>query len=246
MGTTMRVQINGQALDVPVADSLSFSRTGEGWRAQPLDRPTRAKRPGVEGPISAAVAERHIYVYGTADDPAEAELRARREKAVTAATWSIYRGPFWRRVKVFPRVVADRNVRESDMETSNLVLFGTASTNRIIAQHRDRLPLHLDSSALDTHGLLYVFPVGDHEVLINSGLSWWDEPDPEGSRFAQNVPALTLPDHVDFQLYSSQPDSVIVEGRFDALWEIPPEVLRAFNGSGVVQTKHSSAPENHP
>jgi hypothetical protein len=108
------------------------------------------------------------------------------------------------------------------------------------------LPLHLDSSALDTHGLLYVFPVGDHEVLINSGLSWWDEPDPEGSRFAQNVPALTLPDHVDFQLYSSQPDSVIVEGRFDALWEIPPEVLRAFNGSGVVQTKHSSAPENHP
>ena len=246
MNTPIHVQVNGQSLVVPAADSLSFSRATQGWRAQPFDRPARAKRPGVEGPISAAVAERHIYVYGTADDPAEEELRVRREKAVTAATWSMYRGPFWRRVNVFPRVVADHNVRESDMETSNLVLFGTASTNRVIAHHRDRLPLHLDSSALDTHGLLYVFPSGDHEMLINSGLPWWDVSDGGGSRFAQDVPALTLPDHVDFQLYSSQPDSVLVEGRFDPQWNIPPEAQRVFNASGVVESTQPSNDENHP
>ena len=241
----MEVKIDGQSLAVTASDSLAFSQQDGTWMAQPASRPPRAKRPGAEGPINAAVAQRHVYVYGTADNPSEADLEARRKQAVTAATWSMYRGPFWRRVKVFPRIVADRDVRASDVETSNLVLFGTASTNRIIAQYRDRLPLHLDSTATDTHGLLYVFPAGEHEVLVNSGLPWWDTTDAAGLPFAQQVPALVLPDQSDFQLYRSRADSVIIEGRFGPQWRLAPEARRAFQESGVVQVA-PSAGANRP
>ncbi len=74
---------------------------------------------------------------------------------------------------VFPHAIADRDVRPSDLETSNLVLFGTRETSSLIAQYGDRLPLHLDTAAASEYGLLYVFPVGERYVLINSGLPWW-------------------------------------------------------------------------
>jgi poly(3-hydroxybutyrate) depolymerase len=235
-GQPMDVQINEQALTVTASDSLPFSRQDEGWVAEPYDRGEHAKRPGAEGPISAAVAKRHIYVYGTADTPSEAELQARRERAVTAATWSVYRGPFWRRVKVFPRVVADANVRESDFETSNLVLFGTASTNRIINQYRDQLPLHLDSTATDTHGLVFTFPVGEQQVLVSSGLPWWQTQAGSGSPFAQQVPALTLSHEVDYRLFRARADSVLVKGRFTQSWALPDSARRTLEQSGVVRT----------
>ena len=187
--------------------------------------------------MSAVVAERHIYVYGTADDPSEAALRGRREQAVKAATWSVYRGPFWRRVKVFPRVVADANVRESDFETSNLVLFGTASTNRIIASYSDRLPLQLKEEATDEYGLVYTFPVRGQEVLVSSGLPWWQmAPEAEGgSPFAQQVPALTLTGWPDYRLFRAHADSVIVGGRFNRSWQLTEQARRALERSGVVQ-----------
>ena len=48
----------------------------------------QGKRPGLEGPISAVVSTGHIYVYGTADNPPESELKSRRDVAEEAASWS--------------------------------------------------------------------------------------------------------------------------------------------------------------
>jgi hypothetical protein len=58
---------------------------------------------------------------------------------------------------------------------SNLVLSGTRETNAIIEKFADKLPLHLKADAKD-YGLLYIFPVNNHYVLINSGLPWWTPP----------------------------------------------------------------------
>ena len=76
---------------------------------------------------------------------------------------------------VFPRVISDQQVRQSDYVTSNLVLFGTRETNAIIEKFADRLPLHLDAGAGD-YGLLYIYPMNRHYLLINSGLPWWTQP----------------------------------------------------------------------
>lgn len=234
-GQPMTVRIDGDTLRVQAADSLSFSLRNGRWRLAPWVPGPTSKRPGAEGPMSEALAERHIYVYGTADDPSEEELQRRRVQALTAATWSVYRGPFWRRVKVFPRIVADRDVRESDVVTSNLVLFGTRSTNRIIDRFGDRLPLHLNPSA-DGYGLAYVFPVGDHYVLINSGQAWWSDGTggESESPFVNQVPALELMGWPDFRLFKGAADSVLVEGRFNRAWRLPREDARALRATGAV------------
>ncbi|HEV2123556.1 MAG TPA: hypothetical protein VGW38_12375, partial [Chloroflexota bacterium] len=85
---------------------------------------------------------------------------------------------------VFPRVVADTLMRSSDLESANLVLFGTRETNRLIAQYSDHLPLHLDSAAAGEYGLVYVFPMSGRYVLVNSGLPWWTRSEPLPAGFA--------------------------------------------------------------
>ena len=42
------------------------------------------------------------------------------------------------------RAIPDTQVRPSDFESSDLVLFGTKETNSVIAKFAEQLPLHLD------------------------------------------------------------------------------------------------------
>lgn len=241
-GSPVQVTIDGTPVDVQPADSLSFSRRAGDWTAQRYELATDAKRPGTEGPISEVIAGRHIYVYGTGGNPSEEELAARRAVAEKAAEWSVYRGPFWGRVMVYPRVVADREVRPSDLETSNLVLFGTRETNSLIAQYGDRLPIHLGPSA-EEYGLVYVFPVDGHYVLVNSGLPWWHtsgQATPTNP-FTNQVPAFQLGGLQDYLLFQGSADNAVVQGRFGTDWRVPEEDARKMRSTGVVTL--SSSPE---
>jgi poly(3-hydroxybutyrate) depolymerase len=236
----VEVTIDGQRLKPP-SQRLSFQRKGDRWLAEGNTPSPGGKRPGAEGPMSEAISGRHIYVYGTDDDPAAAELQARMRQALEAAEWSVYRGPFLGRVMVFPRVVADRDVRPSDLETANLVLFGTRETNRLIAQFGERLPLHLDKDVQD-HGLVYVFPVEGHYVLVNSGLSWWQtEPSGGGappgrppSPFMSQVPALALMELQDYVLFKGSRRNPIASGRFDNNWRLPESEAGKLRAAGVI------------
>ncbi len=229
----VKIQIDGQALEVGATDSLAFSRQKGAWTAEAYKPPSQAKRRGLEGPMSEAVAGRHVYVYGTADNPSEEELARRQARAVEAATWSVYRGPFWGRVHVFPRVLADTEVRESDLETAHLVLFGTRATNRLIERFGDRLPLHLDDATGD-YGLVYVFPVGRRYVLVSSGRPWWRTGSASASPFAQAVPALALTGRPDYLLFKESPETPVVEGHFDRNWRLPAEHAAPLRATGVV------------
>jgi poly(3-hydroxybutyrate) depolymerase len=237
-GRPLSLSIDGHSLSVMAADTLSFHSTDDGWAAGRYDAPPLAKRQGQEGPMSEAVAARHVYVYGTADQPSDAELQRRREQAVTAANWSMYRGAFLRRVKVFPRVVADRNVRKSDLETSNLVLFGTRQSNQLIARFGDRLPLRVDTTATD-YGLAYIFPRGSHYVLVSSGRPWWTaQAAHDRGAFGNQVPALRLMGLKDYLLFDAD-GRTIAEGRFTRQWHVPEADIAALESTGVV-TVHSS------
>ncbi|MCK7541540.1 MAG: hypothetical protein MZV63_66980 [Marinilabiliales bacterium] len=92
-------------------------------------------------------------------------------RPLDAADWSGMGG----RIMVFPRVISDKEVRQSDYVTSNLILFGTKETNAIIEKFSDKLPMHLNADAAD-YGLVYIFPMNRHYILVNSGLPWWTPP----------------------------------------------------------------------
>src|SRR5207248_4130681 len=109
-----------------------------------------------------------IYVYGTGGAPAADELDARRRLAERAAAWSDAR----RKLSLSLAVKPDTAVTSADLDTADLVLFGTAETNSLIARFRSGMPLSLSPAAAD-YGLLFIAPIGKHYALVSSGLPWW-------------------------------------------------------------------------
>jgi poly(3-hydroxybutyrate) depolymerase len=157
-GVPLEVVLDGNKIKANVSKTTSFMRKNGKWlnqRAQPLGT---GKRTGAEGPLSAAFSDRHVYVYGTKGNPSQEELNKRMDVATYAANWSQYRNAFLGRVMVFPRVIADKDVRPSDIESANLILFGTAETNTLIERYAPALPMQL-SDLSGGKGLLYVYPV---------------------------------------------------------------------------------------
>jgi len=235
-GSALTISIDGTTVHTDAADAVSFSRQGGAWVQSRFEPSAQEKRPGAEGPIDAAIASRHLYVYGTGGNPSNEALAERRRRAEQAAEWSVYRGPFWGRVMVFPRVAADREVRPSDLASSNLVLFGTKETNSLIERFSDRLPLHLAADAADEYGLVYIFPIDGHYVLVNAGLPWWqtDGSPPGGNPFTNSVPAFGLMTLGDYRLFKGSANDVVAEGRFDTRWRLPEAGAEKMTATGAV------------
>ncbi len=237
----VELSIDGKTITAQTTNSLSLSKRDGVWVAAKYEAAAHAKRLAAEGPISEVIAGRHVYVYGTADNPSFEELQSRREQADQAANWSVDRGPFLRRVMVFPRVLADKDIRPSDLETSNLILFGTQQTNSLIAKFSAQLPMHFNAAAAG-YGLVYVFPVGEHYVLISSGLPWWsvgesgrssNAPTRRGFRPVYGPPGLLM-DFQDYHLFKGSADSMIVAGRFDDNWRVPESDAEKMRPTGAV------------
>ncbi|MGB8358284.1 MAG: alpha/beta hydrolase-fold protein [Bacteroidales bacterium] len=226
------VKVDGKSFSVKSADAVSFMHTDGAWVNRKFTPGLTSKKQGAEGPLYAAVSSNHVYVYGTGGNPSQEELAARRSQAALCADWSGMGG----RIMVFPRVIADREVRQSDYENSNLILFGTKETNSVIEKFADRLPMHLDAKAAD-FGLVYIFPLNNNYVVVNSGLPWWT---PEKKAAGQAGFAFMgskveiLKKYKDFLLFRETPDNIISQGCFDSDWKLPGEAVEAMKSSGVI------------
>ncbi|MDJ1501403.1 alpha/beta hydrolase-fold protein [Xanthocytophaga agilis] len=236
-GKPLAITINDKKIKVPALSSefISLQLQNGKWSVVPTPVAS-AKKQGEEGPLSEAFAARHIYIYGTGGNPTPEELKARQDIALQAANWSTYRGEFLGRIMFFPRVLSDKEVRPSDLESSNLILFGTKETNLLIEKYSDRLPLQLNATAAKDHGLFYVFPVDKHYVAVNSGLPWWTGLKPEGYPFlppAQRV----LGDFKDFILFKDSVRNVVAEGYFGTNWKPSESEAKKIAALGVVSLR---------
>jgi predicted esterase len=227
------VTINGQKLKVAAGGPLSWKEENGKWVNARYSAPAGSKMAGAEGPISAAFSSRHVYVYGTGGSPSDEELKKRRETAEQAANWSQYVNAFIGRVMVFPRVVADKDVRPSDIQDANLILFGTKATNILIDKYQPQLPIELAADAAG-YGLLYTFPMNNHYVVVSSGLPWWTVSKPTQSNFTTMV-RQTIPGLKDFVLFKDGNDNRIVEGYFDQNWKLTAEDEAKLKATGVVK-----------
>ncbi|MEB2363951.1 MAG: dienelactone hydrolase family protein [Bryobacteraceae bacterium] len=230
-GRAVSVAIDGAVLKVKGTEKLSFRKAGKGWQPGRYIPAPGEKRPGSEGPIGEAVAARHVYVYGTADSPSPEELNQRRRQAEEAAEWSTPR----LKLLVNFRTMADKDVRESDLKGSNLVLFGTRETNSLIARLAGDAPVALNAGAAD-FGLVFVMPLGEHYALVNSGLPWWtgaDRAQRAGFRFMP-PPYRLLLSFGDYILFKGSLDNVIVEGRFTPQWTVPPQEAEKMKATAAV------------
>jgi|GEM_PF-174045 len=245
------VNIDGQTLSVNSPGTLSFTKTEDGWKNERYTPELTSKRKGAEGPLYEGLAANHVYVYGTAGNPSAEELEARKQVAIQAADIATYR-EMMGRVMIFPRVISDQQVRQSDYETSNLVLFGTKETNSIIAKYADELPIHLDSNA-DDYSLLYIYPMNGHYLMINSGISWWNlrgsaDTNSFGnlSQLRERAASNNMPRRMlntkadglkglkDLILYKGGADNIISNGYFDSEWSMPSDKADELEKTGVI------------
>jgi hypothetical protein len=242
----VEVVVDGHSLRAQVKDRLSLRRGAGGWTVSNTELPAGGKRAGAEGPMSEVIAARHIYVYGTGGSPSREELARRRAQAAAAADWPAALGGM--RPLVSLRVVADNQVRPSDLESANLVLFGTKETNSLIAKFAERLPIHLNAGA-EGYGLAYVYPVGQRYVLVSSGLPWWESGGQTGAAPAAAAgpaagarrrysflpgPPGALAGLPDFVLFQGRLGNVVAEGSFDKNWRLSEADAAKLRASGVV------------
>jgi poly(3-hydroxybutyrate) depolymerase len=235
----LKVTIDGKPVKTVADNAISFTKTGDLWKNETYYPATLSKRKGIEGPMSEALSTRHVYVYGTGGNPSGEELARRRQQAEKAAEWSYYRGEFLGRIMVFPRVLSDEQVRPSDLQGANLILFGDKNTNSVIARYNDRLPMHLNDPAGE-HGLAYIFPVGNHYILVNSGLSIMEAPESgkeiDGlTRFSSPAIVFALKKFDDYVLFNKQ--KVLTMGRFDLEWQLPAPAVQQLAETGLVELK---------
>ncbi len=231
---TLAISVDGGGHKLGARDAVSFNRVGGKWKAGRYAPAAGEKRAGAEGPIFEVVASRHVYIYGTADTPPTEELNRRREQALRAADWSTPRRP----LLLSLQAVADRDLTEADRAAANLVLFGTAATNRLIASLGARLPLELNPGAAD-YGLVFAFPVNGHYVIVNSGLPWWigaEQSSRPGLRYT-GAPASVLPAFGDYILFKGSLDNVVAEGRFDRNWKLPAGDVAKIQATGAVSIR---------
>jgi hypothetical protein len=208
-----QVSIDGAVLRPKNRTAVSFIRTANGWMPGSAPIPAGQKRPGLEGPIGEAIASRHIYVYGTTGESA----------ARQAAEWSTPRA----HLTVSFACKADKDVTDKDLAESNLILFGTRATNTLIARFARQFPIALSPSAAD-YGLVFVAPVGNRYVVVNSGLPWWTG----GER---TPPFRLLEGFGDYVLFKGSLDHVVAQGRFDRNWKLPPTAAQQMIETGAVE-----------
>jgi pimeloyl-ACP methyl ester carboxylesterase len=207
---------NGAALvvdDTTVVPSssggvLSLAKQGGTWKAGPWNSPALTKRHGLQGPIDDAFNSRFLAVYGDGDrELAIAELDALRNPPTVLDI----HGDF--PVKPAARVTAQ------DVESSNLILFGTPQSNAVLRRIAAALPPELMKPADDGTQAIFVYPnpenpsryvvVWPAKVLSTAG---------DRLRSSWIMPICLLPDYLKVK-----DGQIVAGGHFNSDWKLNVE-----------------------
>jgi len=171
-----RVVLDGQEL-APVSPVLSDRswtarfRKGDGrWiAAKGADEASLRKRHGLQGPIDDAFLDSFVMVRptGTARNE-QVESWVTKELAHAIDQWrKQFRGD--------ARVIDDTAVTDADVAAHNLVLWGDAQSNKVLARIAARLPLAALPVSAPTRVPLLVYPNPlnpQRYVVLNSGFTF--------------------------------------------------------------------------
>jgi hypothetical protein len=157
---TLRLTEAGVPADAPVALTVDGAAVSSGplpavahlvqsaGKWQLASGPAHSgKRHGMQGPIGDAFNGRFLAVYGEGDLPlARAELDAIRNPP----SQLMVHGEF--------PLKAAAKVTEDDIAGANLILFGTAATNPLIARLAPKLPAPLMTAAGEGSAVVFIHP----------------------------------------------------------------------------------------
>ena len=142
------LKVDGQqVLAGQMPEIVNLSKGAGSWRVVEAAPAGRGKRHGMQGPIGDAFNSKFLAVYGEGDQElAIAELDALRNPPGRL----VIHGDF-------PMKPATR-VTPKDLESSNLILFGTPDTNAVLKRIAGSLPKPLIEAQRDGAGAVFIYP----------------------------------------------------------------------------------------
>jgi pimeloyl-ACP methyl ester carboxylesterase len=182
---------------------VSLSRVDGSWKASPWNGPALTKKHGLQGPIDDAFNSRFLAVYGEGDrDLAIAELDAVRNPS---SVLDIHGD--------FPMKPAAK-VTTQDIDSANLILFGTPESNAVLRRIAGSLPPALLQTGDDGSRAIFIYP--NPENPARYVVVWPTKLLSVASdvlRSAWIMPICLLPDYLRVK------DGTIVSGgHFDSDW----------------------------
>ena len=154
---SLQIVVDGKEFaDIHLIRQETFCKDSQGrWRNQAPNL-RAGKRHGVSGPIGDMFFERVVLIPGTFGS-AHA-IHANRNLAKFASNFysyrngGVHRGGIVGDNKVKLPVIDDGDLTESERRQHNLILYGTPSSNRVLAHYEDRLPLSFSGNTIRIHG----------------------------------------------------------------------------------------------
>lgn len=214
-----RLEVDGRELEVPGPRSdrsweISLCRGDTGWTLGELEG--LRKRHGLQGPIDDAFMDSFVMVRPTgvpAHERAGAWVAAEMKHAID----------HWRRqFRGDARVMDDTAVGEAEIAAHNLVLWGDAQSNQVLAKIADRLPLKELPIGGDAHVALLIYPNPlnpKRYVVLNSGFTFREYDYLNNARQIPKLPDWAV---VDATTPHSPrwPGKVVAAGFFDESWRV--------------------------
>lgn len=177
MSHAKQVEIDGQQLRVKAAPEVTLERLDNQWRVARGKVSGLHKIHGLQGPIDDAFLDPFICVRPTGTPWNEAV----NQQALRAL--SRFDRLYAKFFRAHPRIVDDRDLKQSDFSKYNVVLFGDPGSNQWIAKLNGKLPVRWtrDSVMIGSQSfpaaahypaLAYPNPLNPSRyVVINTGLT---------------------------------------------------------------------------
>ncbi|HYP15194.1 MAG TPA: prolyl oligopeptidase family serine peptidase, partial [Bryobacteraceae bacterium] len=230
-GGKITVVIDGQTVAAtgPVSDgswSPAFRRDGTMWTVS-AGAPSPAelqKRPGLQGPIDDAFLDSFLFVLptGTSSPATASWVKAEAERAIRE----------WRKMwRGEARVKLDSEVTDTDISGSNLVLWGDASSNKLLARVAGNLPVTWVGDQVTVGArkfpaanhipiLIYPNPLNPARyVVLNSGPTQREADYLTNARQVPRLPDYAVVD-VTTPPDERNPGKVVLGGFFDEGWRL--------------------------
>ncbi|RPI61248.1 MAG: hypothetical protein EHM48_05980, partial [Planctomycetaceae bacterium] len=156
------IVINGVeiiAKDAAPGAKLHLLTTDDGktWTISPDQyRAGMVKKHGQSGPISEAIGEKFIIIYGTGGTE---EMTAANRQAAEAFAGGIA-GPGGTQMYGNYVAVADSDVSDAQAGAANLILYGGPESNKFARAMADKLPVAIKDGKIMLHGKEYSDPAG--------------------------------------------------------------------------------------
>ena len=228
-----QVMMDGQILEAPRPFSdrswtAHFEKQGNKWGlVNAAEKERLHKQHGLQGPVDDAFMDSFIMVRPTGN--------ALNEKigSWTAAELAHATNHWRQQFRGLARVKDDREISEAEIASNNLVLWGDASSNKLLARIADQLPIRWDqqnlvlgnktfAAANHVPVLIYPNPLNPkHYIVLNSGFTFREYDYLNNARQVPKLPDYAIVD-VNVPSSSRAPGGVVEAGFFGEQWEITP------------------------